>query len=507
MIKFSTAPILSSAASADLLVMGLFEDELALDKKFRETAGPDFELLNKIIIRRDFKGKLKETLPLFFDSPRLPKRLILLGLGKKQDYTLENSRQAIAEIAPLLHKFQIESLAILPALKLPKDARSIEEAIAAVTEGVLLSSYQFLEYKQPEPQAGAAKITNIQFVLNRTADRTKTLQGALRGQILANATNYARSLANHPGNMMTPQTLAEEAKKLGREFKLRCQILEKADMKKLGMNALLAVNQGSDLPPKFIVLEYLGKKISASRQARADHPIVLIGKGITFDSGGISLKPGKGMDEMKFDMCGAATVLGAMRACAELKLPIHLIGLVPATENLPSGSAVKPGDIVRAMSGKTIEVLNTDAEGRMILADALAYAARFKPKLVIDFATLTGACVVALGTEFAGAFATDRKLFAELEAAAEKSGDKIWPLPLAAEYKEDIKSAVADIKNIGTEGKGAGTITAALFLQEFVSYPWIHLDIAGTAWTTGGKTYHPKGATGYGVRLMMEFLG
>lgn len=498
MIKFHASSDLASAASADLLVLRLFEDELKLDKKLFGMAGAHFELLEKVLVKRDFKGKLKETLSIFLDSPQLPGRIIFLGLGKQKEFTLENSRQTIAEIAPLLHRFKIQSLAVTTVSKLPRNAHSAEEAITALTEGLFMSLYQFKEYKKPDPEAGVAKISNLHFILNRASDRAKVLRGALRGRILAEATNYARDLANHPGNMMTPQTLAEKATTLAKTHKLHCKILEKSELVKLGMGAFLAVNQGSSLPPKFIILEYRGTKPGAT--------IVLVGKGITFDSGGISLKPGKGMEEMKFDMCGAATVLGALRAAAELKLPIKLVGLIPATENLPSGSAVKPGDVVRAMSGTTIEVLNTDAEGRMVLADALAYAVRYKPRLVIDFATLTGACVVALGTDYSGAFVTDKKILAKLEAAAEKTGEKIWPLPLAPEYREDIKSHVADIKNIGTEGKGAGTITAALFLQEFVSYPWIHLDIAGTAWTTTGKTYHPKGATGVGVRLLIEFL-
>lgn len=498
MIDFKTINTLAGSLETDMLIVRVFEEEtksLARRIKHDEKSAA---LLAGLVSQGDFRAKFKEVLVVFPHSPLLPPRIALLGLGKKTEYTLELARQAISAIAPMLDKHSVKTLSVLTASKLPKDSASPEEAIAAATEGLLLALYRFEEYKRPEPNAARAKIESIVWILNRPAERTKVLRGARRGEILAETTNYTRSLANHPGNYMTPEALAEEAKTLSRKYKLACKILEKGDMKKLGMNALLAVNQGSALPPKFIVLEYIGKKSAPLT--------VLVGKGITFDSGGISLKPGKAMDEMKFDMCGAAAVLGTLRAAAELKLPLRLVGLVPATENLPSGSAVKPGDVVKAMSGKTIEVLNTDAEGRMILADALAYAARYKPKLVIDLATLTGACVVALGTEYAGAFATDERLLSKLKKAADKTGEKLWPLPLAPEYEEDIKSPVADIKNIGMEGKGGGTITAALFLKEFVSYPWIHLDIAGTAWTTSGRSYHPKGATGYGVRLLVEFL-
>ncbi|MCL5435694.1 MAG: leucyl aminopeptidase [Patescibacteria group bacterium] len=498
MMNFSASKLFPSGNAADLLVLPMFEESLKLGSHWKKLDPKVDELLQDAIASGDFRGKTQEILTVFLTSEKFPRRLALLGLGKKAEFTLEGSRKAVAILAPLLHKHRIKKIAVQLPLELPKNARSVEEATAAVVEGLLLSLYQFHEYKKPDPGAPLTKLENVWFVLNRPTERVKVLSGAKQGELLAEAVNYTRDLANHPGNVMTPATLASEAKTLARKFHLHCQVLEKADLKRLGMNALLAVNQGSALPPKFIILQYQGTK--------TESPTVLVGKGITFDSGGISLKPGKAMDEMKFDMCGAAAVLGTIRAAAELKLPRRLIGLIPATENLPSGTASRPGDVVKALSGKTIEILNTDAEGRMILADALAYAARYKPELVIDIATLTGACVVALGTDYAGAFSTDKKLLTKLQAAGDKTGEKIWPLPLAPEYKEDIKSSVADIKNLGLEGKGGGTITAALFLQEFVSYPWMHLDIAGTAWTTSGKSYYGKGATGYGVRLMLEFL-
>jgi leucyl aminopeptidase len=310
----------------------------------------------------------------------------------------------------------------------------------------------------------------------------------------------ARNLISHPGNTATPAYLAKIAQKLAGKGKLTCKVLGVKEMKKLGMGALLGVGQGSAQPPAFIILEYKGGK---KNQA----PIALVGKGVTFDTGGISLKPGGGMDEMKYDMSGGATVIGTLQAAASLKLPVNVVGLIPTAENMPGSRAIKPGDILPSLSGKTIEVLNTDAEGRLILADALAYADKLKPKAVIDLATLTGACVVALGHQAAAVVGTDPKLIEKLKSSGDKTGERVWELPLYEEFDNAVKSDIADLKNISSPGVGAGTITAAAFLKVFVGdNSWAHLDIAGVAWSKEEKPYIPRGAAGFGVRLLIDYL-
>ncbi|MCX5841060.1 MAG: leucyl aminopeptidase, partial [Deltaproteobacteria bacterium] len=310
---------------------------------------------------------------------------------------------------------------------------------------------------------------------------------------------FARDLVSTPSNEMTPSDLAREAETMAAaRKKVHVRILDVQDMKKLGMNALLAVASGSCQPPKFIILEYRG-----GRKWQA--PVALVGKGLTFDSGGISIKPSEKMDEMKSDMAGGAAVMGAIMAAAELKLPVNVVGLIPATENLPGGRAYKPGDILKSLSGQTIEVITTDAEGRLILADALTYASRYKPAAVIDLATLTGACIVALGDQVIGMLGTDDSLKDKIRKAADMTGERVWELPLWEDYHELIKSDVADFKN--SAGRAGGAITAAAFLSKFVgNVPWVHLDIAGPSWLTKDKPYIPKGASGVGVRLMVQVL-
>jgi leucyl aminopeptidase len=319
-------------------------------------------------------------------------------------------------------------------------------------------------------------------------------RGVREGRAIAAGMALTRDLGNLPGNICTPTYLANAAVKLGKEWKVAVEVLDQKDMAKLGMGSLLSVSKGSREPPKFVILRYSG----AGRKAR---PVVLIGKGITFDTGGISIKPSAEMDEMKFDMCGAASVLGTLRAVAELEMKLNVVGLVPACENMPGGAASKPGDVVTSMSGQTIEILNTDAEGRLILADALSYAERFEPQAVVDVATLTGACIVALGHVCSGLFANRDALARELLAAGEESWDRAWQLPLWDDYQEQLKSNFADFANIG--GKAAGSITAACFLSRFARrFDWAHLDIAGTAWKSGKE----KGATGRPVPMLAAFL-
>ena len=349
-----------------------------------------------------------------------------------------------------------------------------------------------MKSKPPERKAALGKV--VLHVAGR-GDVAKGESAAARAKAIADGVRLARDLGNLPANVCTPSHLASEARALAKHHGLACEILDQHQMEKLGMGAFLAVARGSHQPPKLIVLKHQG----ASKKSEA--PVVLVGKGVTFDTGGISLKPAAEMDEMKFDMCGAASVLGTMKAVALMKLPLNVIGIVPATENMPGGNAVKPGDIVTTMSGKTVEILNTDAEGRLILCDALTYAERFKPAAVVDVATLTGAMVIALGHIATGLFANDDSLARELLKAGDASWDRAWHLPLWDDYQEALKSNFADIPNIGNRAGGA--ITAACFLERFTkAYPWAHLDIAGTAWKSGAD----KGATGRPVALLANFL-
>ena len=362
-----------------------------------------------------------------------------------------------------------------------------EALVAAASDAV----YQ---YRHTKPSAGPVPALKSLTVLCGKSDAKAVQQGVRRGQAIAEGVALAREFANRPANHCTPTFLAEQAKKLGKEFDLKVEVLDRKAVEKLGMGSFLAVAQGSDEPLQFIVARYDGA-------AKGQAPVVLVGKGITFDTGGISIKPSAEMDEMKFDMGGAASVLGTLRAIAELKPALNLVCLIPACENMPSGRAVKPGDVVTSMSGQTIEVLNTDAEGRLILCDALTYAERFKPAVVVDIATLTGACVVALGHHHSGLFTADDRVAQQMEDASRAALDPCWRMPLDEEYDEALKSNFADMGNVG--GRAGGAITAAMFLRRFTAkYPWAHLDIAGTAWKSGAA----KGATGRPVGLLTHFV-
>jgi leucyl aminopeptidase len=362
-----------------------------------------------------------------------------------------------------------------------------EAVVAAARESTYL-------YRHTKPSAPAASKLEKLTLLCSKADAKSVQQGLLRGHAIAAGVTLARECANRPGNHCTPTYLAEQAKKLGKDYALKVEVLDRKACEKLGMGSFLAVAQGSDEPLRFIVARYDGA-------AKTQAPVVLVGKGITFDTGGISLKPGAEMDEMKFDMGGAASVLGTLRAVAELKPKLNLVCIIPSCDNMPSGSAVKPGDVVKSMSGQTIEILNTDAEGRLILCDALTYAERFKPAVVVDIATLTGACVVALGHHHSGLFTADDKVAEEMLAASSKGLDPCWRMPLDEEYDAGLKSNFADMANIA--GRPGGAITAAMFLKRFTGkYPWAHLDIAGTAWKSGTA----KGATGRPVPLLTHFV-
>jgi leucyl aminopeptidase len=457
--------------------------------------------LSRLRDRGDFRGKEGETLLLYPQGDDIPfERLLLVGLGKQDDLTLERLRRAAGTAVREAARVRVRRLAsIMHHAELVADRIETEDAARAVAEGAVLAGYRFAEMKSAPPEDEAPVELDDFVVLEKVEDKVARVEEGVRiGAAAARAENLARTLGNLPGNVATPAYLAGTAERIAREQGLQCTVLGRDELREEGLEALLAVAQGSDQEPKLIVLEHRGG-------TEGDRPLVLVGKGLTFDSGGISIKPSEGMEEMKFDMCGGAAVLAAMQAIGELGVKANVVGIVPSSENLISGAAVKPGDIIGSHLGKTIEVVNTDAEGRLILADALSYLRRFEPAAVVDAATLTGACVIALGHHASAVMGNDEALIEEIRAAGERAGERVWPLPMLDEYKEQLRSEYADIKNTG--GRPAGTITAGWFLREFVGeFPWAHLDIAGTAWGDGKLSYQSKGATGVPTRLFIEWV-
>ncbi|MFA5915203.1 MAG: leucyl aminopeptidase [Burkholderiales bacterium] len=446
--------------------------------------------LHEVLGRGDMEGKLGSTLILY----RLPgvaaERVLLVGLGEEADLHEREYREA----ARAAVKAAQETGAGMLTLCFIDIRAGRRDALWKARQVALVAAecaYRFdsMKSKKSDPRP----LAQIE-LLAAARDAGAAARGLRQGEAVGAGMSLAKDLGNLPGNVCTPAFLAEQAKKLAREWKLGVEVLERKDMEKLGMGSLLSVAQGSRQPPKLIVLNYAGG-------AKKAKPVVLVGKGITFDTGGISLKPSPEMDEMKFDMCGAGSVLGALRACAEMKLKLNVVGIIPTTENMPGGGATKPGDIVTSMSGQTIEVLNTDAEGRLILCDALTYAERFEPDAVVDIATLTGACVIALGHVASGLYSNKEALARELLAAGDDAYDRAWHMPLWDDYQEQLKSNFADMANIG--GRPAGSVTAACFLSRYAKkFDWAHLDIAGTAWKSGKD----KGSTGRPVGLLTSFL-
>lgn len=479
---------------AEAIVLSCFEDDKELQKGVKLINKRLSNKIEKIIKDGEFKGKANQISLLHTIGEIPAKRIILVGLGKKKEFSIDKVRQAIGCVSKYLRRIGVKRITT-PLHGGGLSGISVSDSAQAIVEGSILGLYQFNKYRTQNLDE-LREVKELIIVDDHNLDKIK--KGAKRGEIIAAATNFARDLVNHPSNYVTPTRMADAARDIARECNLRCKILERSDMERLGMGGLLGVAKGSQEPPKFIILEYQGAK-------KNTNPIVLVGKSITFDSGGISLKPSEKMEQMKDDMSGGASVLGCMQAAARLEIPLNIVGLLPTTENMPSGSAIKPGDVLKTMSGKTIEVISTDAEGRMILADALTYAGRYKPAAVIDLATLTGACVIALGNFATGLMGNNNKLTDKIRKAGDLSGERVWELPLWEEYNEQIKSDIADLKNVG--GRAAGTITAGAFLSKFVeNYPWVHLDIAGTSWNESDRQYIPKGGTGVGVRLLTQFL-
>jgi leucyl aminopeptidase len=419
-------------------------------------------------------------------------RVLLVGLGKEREFRDKQYRDAVrASLRTLNDTGAVDASLYLTELALKK--RDIGWRIAQATLGALESMYRFDQLKS-KAEAPRRALKKLVFTVAHRADAAPGEEGLRQGLAVGHGISLAKDLGNLPGNLCTPSYLAEQAQGLAKAYGFKCEVLEQSEMEKLGMGSLLSVTRGSAQPTKLIVLQHQGGK-------KHEKPVVLVGKGITFDTGGISLKPAPEMDEMKFDMCGAASVLGSLKAVGEMRLPLNVVGIIPTCENMPGGTATKPGDVVTSMSGQTIEVLNTDAEGRLILCDALTYAERFEPESVVDIATLTGACVIALGHVCHGLFSNDEGLARELLGAGSDAHDRAWQMPLWDDYQEQLKSNFADMANIG--GRPAGSVTAACFLSRFTSkYRWAHLDIAGTAWRSGKD----KGATGRPVPLLTAFL-
>ncbi len=451
--------------------------------------------ISQLIGRGEVKGKLNEV-TVIHSLGKLPAaQVVVAGLGKKQELTRDRVRGAVAETCRRLRQKRVENIATV-AQGAGIAGINLESAAQAVTEGALLGLYTFRKYITKEADHG--EIKQLLIVDGDKSALPLLEQGSCKGRVLAEAANQARDMVNEPANYMTPGDMAETAKKLAETYGLEVDVLEREQMQELGMGALLGVAKGSRQPPRFIVLKYGGSGSSAM-------DIALIGKGITFDSGGVSIKPSNGMAEMKGDMAGGAAVLAAMSAIAQLKPKINVMAVVPATENLPDGGALKPGDIITAMGGKTIEIISTDAEGRLILADAIGYARKLSAGSIIDVATLTGNCMVALGDVCTGAFGNNQEVMDMVIAAGAEAGELIWQMPMYKQYKEQNKSDVADIKNVGDRYGGA--ITAAQFLAEFVDdIPWVHLDIAGTSMSDKERTYLVKGATGVPVRTLVNLV-
>lgn len=486
--SIETAPL--EKLQCDCMIVGIYQDQqlspsaIALDNS---TQG----LIGKIISRGDISGKNAETV-LLNAIPGSPiERILLVGLGEHKPLSGKNYIKALAAAIISLKKPYIRSV-ICSLAECAVEDSDWQWKTRQIVEVFSDAAYQFTATKSDKETE--SKLEKISITAPET-ELTSAQSGLAQGKAIAEGVALTKLLADLPGNICTPAYLAEQALELGRKYRtLAIQILEEADMAALGMNALLSVSRGSRQSAKLITLTYQGGEKNAK-------PIVLVGKGLTFDAGGISLKPGLGMDEMKYDMSGGAAVLGTLQAAAQMNLPLNIIGLIPSSENLPDGDANKPGDILTSMSGKTIEILNTDAEGRLLLCDTLTYAERYNPDVVIDLATLTGACLVALGRIPSGLLGNDDELCNDLLAAGETANDSLWRLPLWEEYQELLKSNFADMANIG--GKDAGTITAACFLSRFAeNFRWAHLDIAGTAWRTGPT----KGATGRPVALLSQYL-
>ena len=475
-----------------LLVIGVFEG----DQDFPHSKDLDSSVSSSIretLENKEFRGTFGSSIVVYTLGKGPMKKIMLLGLGRREKFTDESARICAGKAARKAQKLGIKEFSMLQFPNLD------EGLMEAMTEGIALALYSFDKYK--EAKEPASKIEEVTILISSDSLRFHSV--VEKANIIAEAVNFARDIGNLPPNDCPPAHLASVAISLAQDYGMKARIMDRYELENMGMGGIVAVGKGSNNPPKLIVLEYTGANDPQQK------PYLLVGKAVTFDTGGISIKPSEKMDEMKFDKCGGCTVLAITRAIASMKLAVNVVGIVPSVENMPSATSYRPGDIIRMYNGKSVEVLNTDAEGRMILADAIAYGiATYDPKAVIDLATLTGAAIIALGANVAPLIGSNKQLVDRLRKLSDKTGEKMWELPLYDEYYEQIRSTYADIKNIG--GRPGGAITAAAFLSNFVNdVPWVHIDIAGTAWTQEGtheKSYNHRGATGFGVRTLVKLL-
>ncbi|NPD90160.1 MAG: leucyl aminopeptidase [Asgard group archaeon] len=474
-----------------LVVIGLFEDAKE-DSYIQEIK----EYVNEQLELGDFKGKKNDISVTYTKGSISPKRIMLVGLGKEEKLTVEAVRKILGNTSRKIRDLGVKAVGI-SLDHFSREKLDVAETVEAIIQGIILGSFQNVDYRTKDLEK--YKFIEETIIFSQKANKEEMQKGVESGKIIADSVNFCRKLAWGPANYITPTKLAEEAKRLEKEHKIKTTIFDREKAKEIGLTSFLAVAQGTKEPPKFIIMEHGAEKENVDT-------VALIGKAITFDSGGISLKPGQGMELMKADMTGGAVVIAAMEAIAKLDLNLHVVGIVPATDNMPSGTAYHPGDVITSYSGLTIEVISTDAEGRMILNDALTYAAKhYEPKAMFDFATLTGAMMIALGEHAIGYFSNHDFVVKKLEEASESCGERIWRMPLWKEYDEQIKSDIADVKHSG--GRLGGAITAARFLSKFtLDVPWAHLDIAGAMDQKVDKNYNPKGSKGPAVRLIIEVL-
>ncbi|HEX8289723.1 MAG TPA: leucyl aminopeptidase [Pyrinomonadaceae bacterium] len=483
-------------ADADALAVAVFKDEKATSSVLKELDKLTGGLIASMLKAEEFKGETGETAFFRFNAKGRNKasRLLLIGAGDKLEFKASDEAIVSGTATRFLRKLNIKSFALLARAE--GDAQEVAQSAA---QGVITSQFELDKYKSADKNDKSIE----DFVLCiEGASQADVEEGLRRGEIIGESMNFTRDLANEPPNILHPTEMANRAQKMAKEVGLKCEILDEAKMEKLGMGSLLSVSKGSEQPAKLIVLRYEPKKSTGSK----NDLLAFVGKGITFDTGGISLKPGEGMEAMKYDMSGGATVLGTMRAIGLLKPSVPILGIVAAVENMPDGKATRPSDIVTAMNGKTVEILNTDAEGRLILADAVAYAEKQGATRIVDMATLTGAVIIALGDVNTGIMGNDQELVDEIIECGKRAGEEFWQLPIGKEYSKGIKSDIADIKNIGPSRK-AGTIMGAVFIQEFVDKAkWAHLDIAGTAWADSVKPHQAKGPTAIAVRTLLKLV-
>jgi leucyl aminopeptidase len=478
-----------SSLNTQLLVNYVFTDEVSSLSISEIT--PDFDpIIREITESNEFRAKDGTISIVHNNAGSGIKRALLLGMGDKKNLDPEKTRNLTGKVVNKAKELGISEFVLIPFKNMDK------EHLSAMVEGIKLSDYSFNNYKRDEDRNDLNQVRIL--IVNDMKSNQKIIQHSV---VVSDAVLFTRNISNLPPNDCSPKDLVTFSKKLSENQKVKVRVIENEEMKSYGFEGILAVGKGSASSPKLIVLEYSG--------STKNRPIVIVGKAVTFDTGGISIKPSEKMEEMKFDKCGGCNVLGIMKAVSDLGLDTNVIGIIPAVENMPSGTSYRPGDIIKMYNRKTVEVLNTDAEGRIILGDALSFAVKtFAPKAIIDMATLTGAAIIALGTNVAAMVGNDDDLVTKILEYSNQTGEKIWQLPLFEEYKEQLKSSNADMKNIG--GRSAGAITAAAFLSNFVEdTPWVHLDIAGTAWTQEGtkeKSYNPKGATGFGIRTIVKYI-